>query len=210
MSLLIQQIPNKPIDSNSYVVYKQETNACIIIDPGTEDSVDLIDFIKIKHLRPEYIFLTHEHFDHIWGVNKLRSIYKAKIVCSKICSLKIIDKKKNMSVFYNQIGFETFPADLIIEDINYQLIWNGENIKFIDVPGHTNASVCILIENNLFTGDTIIKNTKTVTKLPDGSKEKLIESFSLLENSLKNRKIKIYSGHGPSFYYNEINNYDLI
>ena len=62
---------------------------------------------------PEYIFLTHEHFDHIWGVNLLKEIYNSHLICSLTCSQKIVNKKKNMSIFYNQVGFEIYPVDII-------------------------------------------------------------------------------------------------
>lgn len=204
MNILVERIPNKPINSNSFVIYTKANNSCIIIDPGTEDCIDLFNFLKIRKLKPEYIFLTHEHFDHIWGVNKLKDTYNCKIVCSLNCSQRIIAKKKNMSIFYNQVGFETYPADIHIENIDNQIEWNGEKVEFIATQGHTDASICILIDNNLFTGDTVIKNIKTIIKLPGGSKTKLQESFSLINNKFKGKHIMINSGHGESFWYDEL------
>lgn len=209
MSIFIERIPNKPIESNSFVIYTYANNSCIVIDPGTEDCNDLIEYLEGKRLIPEYIFLTHEHFDHIWGVNKLKETYNSKIVCSIDCSVRIIDSKKNMSLFYNQIGFETYPADIYIEDTNYHLEWNDKKVEFISTKGHSDASICILIDNNLFTGDTIIKNSKTVIKLPGGSKSKLIESLYLLNNKFSEKHIRIHSGHGDSFWYEEVKNQKL-
>lgn len=204
MHILVERILNKPIDSNSFVVYSSENGSCIIIDPGTEDSTDLLKFIHENNLQPEYIFLTHEHFDHIWGVNKIKNLYDLDLVCSIDCALKIVDKKKNMSIFYNQLGFETYAADVLIDDDNNCLIWNGIQVEFILTPGHTNASLCILINNHLFTGDTIIKNFKTVVKLPGGSKLKLRESLSLLDLKFAGKQIIVHPGHGESFFYDEI------
>jgi hydroxyacylglutathione hydrolase len=204
MSIFVERIPNKPIDSNSFIIYTQENGKCIIIDPGSEDCSDLIGFIEKRGLNPEYIFLTHEHFDHIWGVNKLKDIYKCKIVCSTVCAERIIVNKKNISLFYDQIGFETAPADIKIEDINNHFEWNGMNVEFILTKGHTDASICILIGNNLFTGDTIIRNTKTLTKLPGGSMTKLKESLTLLNKKTLNKQIMIHSGHGESFWFNDL------
>jgi len=204
MNILVQRIINKPVDSNSYVIYKQNIKNCIVVDPGTENCTILLDFLYSNNLIPEYIILTHEHFDHIWGVNKLKDIFKSKIVCSKDCSKKIIDKKKNMSVFYNQIGFETYPADILIEDINYVLSFNNYIINFIKTPGHTNSSICINIDKKLFTGDTIIKGLKTVIKLPGGNKKKLLESLNEIFTKFYNQDIKLYPGHGDVCFINEI------
>jgi hydroxyacylglutathione hydrolase len=210
MSILIERIPNKPIDSNCFVVYSTDDECCIIIDPGTEDCADLIGFIEDLNLKPEYILLTHEHFDHIWGVNRLKCIYKLKLVCSRDCAAMLIDKKKNMSVFYNQVGFETCPADILIEDINNQLEWNCKHLEFIATRGHSEASICILIDNNLFTGDTIIRNNKTVVKLPGGNKNKLKDSLLLLDKKFLGKHLQIHSGHGESFWYDEFRTQELL
>ena len=210
MSVIAKRIPNKPINSNSFVVYTEANNFCVIIDPGTEDCADLIAFINQKKLIPEYIILTHEHFDHIWGVNKLKEIFNCKLLCSKDCSARITSRKKNMSFFYNQVGFETYPADIHIEDIDYQIFWNQKVIEFISTKGHSDGSICILIENNLFCGDTIINNCKTVIKLPGGSKSKLINSLSLLEKKFSGKQIRIHSGHGESFWYEDVKNIKLL
>jgi hydroxyacylglutathione hydrolase len=210
MGVFIQQIPNAPIDSNSFVVYTKTNLPCIVIDPGTENCKDLIEFLEGNKLRPDYIFLTHEHFDHIWGINTLKDIYNSKIVSSDNGAQCIIYKKKNMSVFYDQIGFETYPADIKVEEIDYKLDWAGIKIEFITTKGHTDASICIFIENNLFTGDTIIKNIKTVIKLPGGSKVKLLESISLLDNKFRGKQIMVHPGHGESFWYDEIKKQELI
>jgi hydroxyacylglutathione hydrolase len=210
MSFLVKRILNKPIDSNCFVVYSNKNETCLIIDPGTEDCTDLIEFIENNWLKPDYVLLTHEHFDHIWGVNRLKVIYDLKLICLRDCAVMIIDKKKNMSLFYNQIGFEICPADIFLEDIDYQLDWNGKKIEFIVTGGHTEASVCILIDNNLFTGDTIIRNTKTVIKLPGGSKNKLKDSYLLLNKKFLGKQIQIHSGHGESFWYDELKIQELI
>ena len=71
MSIHIAQIKNQPVDSNCYVVSHEGFQGCIVIDPGTKDGDELFKYLTGKNLRPEFIILTHEHFDHIWGVNKL-------------------------------------------------------------------------------------------------------------------------------------------
>ncbi|MDR3244892.1 MAG: MBL fold metallo-hydrolase, partial [Prevotellaceae bacterium] len=144
----------------------------------------------------DFIILTHEHFDHIWGADKIREKYNTKLYCSEFTANAIINKKKNMSLFYNQIGFELQPADLILQD-GHQINWHGTEISIISTPGHTKGSICIKIDNNLFTGDTIIKSIRTVTKLPGGSEEELANSMEKLMNiGLLN--LNLYCGHGEN------------
>jgi hydroxyacylglutathione hydrolase len=210
MGIVVGRIINRPVDSNSFVIYKNGCSGCIVVDPGTSDCSELLTFLNHNHLKPDYLFLTHEHFDHIWGVNKLKELYSSKIVCSQVCAEKIVERKKNMSVFYDQIGFQSFPADIITESISNRFLWNNSEFEFIGSRGHTDGSVCIAIEDKLFTGDTIIKNYKTVIKFPGGSKEKLLGSLDLLFHKFNNREIIVYPGHGDSFYLNEINKEQLL
>jgi len=147
---------------------------------------------------PEYIFLTHEHFDHIWGVNLLKEIYNSQLICSLACSQKIVNKKKNMSIFYNQVGFEIYPADIIVYD-ETKIQWFNNIFQFIETPGHTDGSICIRIDGKLFTGNTMIKNHKTVIKFPGGNKEKLEKSLAELFSISANQKVIVYPGHGEVF-----------
>lgn len=203
MSIIVKRIINKPIDSNCFIVFTKENNKCIIIDPGSEDSSEIISFIKGNELIPKYIFLTHEHFDHIWSVNELKTEFDIQLCCSPMCSDRIINKKKNLSLFYNQVGFETHPSDLIVSP-NESLSINSISIKIIDTPGHTDSSICIQVENNLFTGDTIIDGEKTPVKLPTGSLEALNDSLILLKNMFRNYSdVDIYPGHGNTFKFSD-------
>jgi glyoxylase-like metal-dependent hydrolase (beta-lactamase superfamily II) len=193
--LHIKKIVNSPIDSNCYVAYRKDSKKCFIVDPGSANSGLIHDFLKAAGLNPLYILLTHEHFDHIWGVNDLKDVYGSKIICSEACSNAIIHKKKNMSIFYDQVGFESYPADYTIESIDNKL--EGDfSIHFLITEGHTPGSICFLADGNLFTGDTIIPGIKTVTKFPGGNREKLFCSVELLISQFGERTRIIYPGHG--------------
>lgn len=197
-------VKNNPVDSNSFVIYQEDSSDCIIVDPGTQDCKDILRILEENRLSPQYIILTHEHFDHIWGTNLLKDIFGCKIICSRDCADRITDRKKNLSVFYDQVGFETYPADIIINDCKESLLWNGLEIQFFPAKGHTEGSICFLLNDNLFTGDTIIKNHKTVVKFPGGSKEKLQQSIDYIFSVFKGKKIVVYPGHGDSFCLDEI------
>lgn len=205
MGLIIKRIVNKPIDSNCYVLYTRELKTCLIIDPGTKECEELTFFLTEQNLNPEYILLTHEHFDHIWGVNFLKDRYNCKIVTSRECANKIIDKKKNMSIFYNQIGFETYSSDIPFDDNSYNLDWQDQKITLFKTMGHSDGSICFKINNYLFTGDSLIKDLKTVTKFPSSSRMKLIDSIKTIKSYCDNQTI-FYPGHGSNF---EFFNYDL-
>ena len=205
--LIVHQIINIPVTSNCFVVYdKTFGNECIVVDPGSESDDVLLDYFMQNELKPRYIILTHEHFDHCWGVNELREHFPtAELVCSMICSEAIQDKKKNYSVFHQQPGFDLKPADIILEDVNWSLSWNNFKLGFVPAQGHSAAGILFFFDKYVFTGDTLIKDIKTVTKLKTGSKEKLMESVVLLEKE-KGKNLIICPGHGETF---GLDGYDL-
>ena len=199
MSLCVDRIINNPIPSNCFVIYDLDlSNRCVIVDPGTEECIDLYSFLKAKKLNPEYVILTHEHFDHIWGCNKIIEDYKITLVCSSVCLQAIKDSKKNHSLFYNQKGFCVDYDNFIVSDDESSLIWSTYTFDFFEALGHTSSGILVLIENYLFTGDSLIKGYKTVTKLLSGSKDKLKETITFI-NSLKSKGYIVNAGHEESF-----------
>ena len=205
--LCIKQILNNPIDSNCFVIFdKAIGEGCIIVDPGSKNNSIFFDFFDTKDLNPQYIILTHEHFDHCWGVDELRNKYPdIKLVCSAICSDAIQNEKRNYSVFYQQPGFEVGAADIITEEADWSLDWNGYKIRFEPAQGHSAAGIIFFIDRYVFTGDSLIKDIRTVTKLKTASKDKLSETISLLEKE-KGKGLIVCPGHGEMF---ELDSYDL-
>ncbi|KQO33258.1 hypothetical protein ASF10_18020 [Flavobacterium sp. Leaf82] len=204
LEILVRTIQNQPIDSNCFVLYNNLNPSCIIIDPGSEDCIELLIFLKENNLVPEYIILTHEHFDHIWGVNKLLELFDCTIVCSKKSSESIVDKKKNLSIFYNQVGFEialTGKVRIISDEV---LKLGNYILQFKETPGHSLGSVSFWINEMLFTGDVFIKDTKTVTKLPGGSKEQLSKTIYELDKLFNKKSMMVYPGHGEIFLFRDI------
>lgn len=202
-NLNILQIKNEPVDSNCYVIFCDNSNKCLVIDPGTQDCHDLLLILYSQNLIVEHILLTHEHFDHIWGVNKLMDVFRCSLICSLDCSSNIVNKKKNLSFFYDTIGFESNSATHLIEELNYQLWWNEYCIELLSTKGHSEGSICIIISGNIFTGDTLIKNKQTIVKLPGGNKKFLSKSLMNI-NAKVNDSYLVHPGHGESFAYSEL------
>jgi hydroxyacylglutathione hydrolase len=200
----VKTVKNSPIDSNCYIVYQKENSRCLIIDPGTPDMEEVINFLIVQNLTPEYIILTHEHFDHIWGVTALLEYSDPIIIANKYCIESIKDPKKNLSLFYDQKGFFISKEVKSIELIGETLIWEKFVIKFISTPGHSDGSISILINENLFSGDLMINGLKTITKLPSGNKKKLLNSLKMVKCQFSSIKTLVYPGHGESFFLDDI------
>lgn len=206
MAIEIHRIINVPIDSNCYIIYDtQKSDDCVIVDPGSEKNDELINFLTHHTLSPNYIILTHEHFDHCWGVNDLRERYpKIKLICSSICSEAIQDSRATYSHYYCKPEFVIAPADILLEDVKWKVEWNNYEFDFATAKGHSTSGIFIFVENAVFTGDTLVKNVKTTTKFKTGSLSDLKQSLQNLSR-YKGRGLIVYPGHSEPFELDEYN-----
>jgi glyoxylase-like metal-dependent hydrolase (beta-lactamase superfamily II) len=196
--MLIQRIPNTPVDSNCFVLHELQSKECLIIDPGSEDNTELMSYLSQNELIPSTVILTHEHFDHIWGVVGLSNYFTIDLICNRACATAIASPKKNLSIFHNQVGFSISGQIKTTEELNHEFFWQGKFLRFIQTPGHSEGSMSIQLDEMLFCGDLMIQGKKTITKLPGGSIDKLKKTLSFLKSELSPGTI-IHSGHGESF-----------
>ncbi len=192
------------ISINSYVlIYK---NLSVVIDPNNFDEIEK----SLNGTKLEYIFLTHEHFDHIMAVDKLREKYGAKLIAQKFTSDNIQSSSKNLSKF-SQIIFDFMKktpnpkveeiiikkADIEYED-SYILNWHGQTFFFKHTPGHSEGSSCIYVNNCLFTGDSLFEHIDT--SFLGGKKAKLDYTNNTIPffHSL-DKKMQVFAGHYNSF-----------
>jgi hydroxyacylglutathione hydrolase len=199
--IFVEKIINKPVDSNTYILSGIECKDCLIIDPGDPDISKLINYFSVINKTPVAILLTHEHFDHIYGVNELLKLYpEIKIYGSLKTIERIQNKRKNLSLYYDQVGYEILNANfkIIIDDC---ITISAFNIKILKTIGHTDSSLSYLLEEKLFTGDFLINKTTTVTKLPSGNRLDFSCSFEKFKKIIY--KSVIYPGHGEIFNFDE-------
>lgn len=196
----------------NYVWSVYDANSWLIIDNNCGLLIDVVDsdelYKRIDKLDKIIIMLTHSHFDHICGLNKVREIRPDSTVYStKQCSINIGNKHNNMSssanvfmTFYKGTPFEgniditeCKPADITFDE-KYDFIWQNHFIELKSFFGHSNDSMAVLVDNKyLFSGDTILP-IPTVTRFKGGSTERF-----WLEDIPNLRKLvvdKVFPGHG--------------
>lgn len=201
----VKRFVNSPVPSNTYLVSIENTRSCIVIDPGSKEEPELMAYINEKGLNVDYILLTHEHFDHCWGVNELIEKTEAKVVCMQNCKDKVLQPSNYFNKFYfnSEEEYSVDRVDYVVEDLDCVLNWNGTNIRFIETKGHSPGGMCINIENTLFTGDTLLLNTKPVLmKRLGSSKVDYKESVMRVFDEFPEETI-VCPGHGESFLLKE-------
>lgn len=192
------------LEDNNYLLIDEKSKEAVLID-CTEKNVQIEEAIERYGATLKYVLLTHGHFDHVLGVNDFRRKYDCQVLMHE-ADQPLLD---NMDKFVKEFGMPKVEIQKVDGYINEnKIITFGEiEIKTIHTPGHTLGSVCFLVEDKLFTGDTIFYETVGRTDLAGGS-------FSELQNSIKNKvftldeNIEILPGHGraTTVGYEKINN----
>jgi hydroxyacylglutathione hydrolase len=201
--MIIERFVNQILDSNCYLIIKKDCKNVIVVDPGDNDLRELINHLEINDLSVEYVIFTHEHYDHIAGGKLLKDKFDSKFIGSEECAEAIINPKKNLSIFYNDQPYISPDIDITIEKLSFLLVWNSFNLKFFSTPGHSKGSISFMIGNHIFTGDTLIKDIKTITNLPGGNKNSLEKSLELIRSNCNNDTM-ILPGHKNKFRYKEL------
>ena len=177
------------INENCYLV--SSDNAAIVIDPGY-CSDEITAFLKDNSSKERLIMLTHCHFDHIGAAKKLSETAGVKIAIGRLDADGLSNPSYNLSSTF-RTHLEPFNADILLEDGNIVTVGDLK-IKVILTPGHTKGSVCYLIGNNLFSGDTLFYESFGRTDFPGGSEEEMINSFYKLITKL-DKTVKVFPGH---------------
>ena len=202
--MIIKQLTVGPIQVNNYVVIDEESKDAIIIDNGGETDL-VLEVLKEHGATLKYILNTHGHFDHIYGEKDLKETTGAKVLIHKDDEYLVQNIKKDCALF-GMTAVEPVEIDEFIED-GQEIVLSGLTFKVIHTPGHTPGGVCYLIDNILFAGDTLFKNSIGRTDLPKGD-------FATLSNSIKSKlftldeNITVYCGHGAptTIGYEKLNN----
>jgi len=177
------------IAANCYLV--SSDNAAIVIDPGLKNEA-VADFLKENSDKQRLILLTHSHFDHIGGAEYLRDETDTKIAISEIEASWLSDGDKNLSNRF-RAHIAPFSADILLKDRqNFSV--GDLNITVMNTPGHTAGSVCYLINDVLFSGDTLFYMTFGRTDFYSGDSKTLRRSLDYILNNLP-EEMKVYPGH---------------
>lgn len=201
--ILVKRFVNTPVPSNTYLLI--DGGKCLVIDPGSKEQTDVRNYIQSHNLSLDYIVLTHEHFDHCWGVNYLLETFSAKVVATRLCAEWVQTPMNYFNqLYYNSDEiFKIEHVDIHVEDIGFSMMWGEIPIVFVKTPGHTDKGMCVEIGGCLFTGDTVLYRTKPFLKKRYGaSKDELKQSIKKLFLSYPNNT-KVYPGHGEVFELRE-------
>jgi glyoxylase-like metal-dependent hydrolase (beta-lactamase superfamily II) len=196
----VKQVINSKFSSNTYIISDSGSDWVWLIDIG---AVDEVITCLSKGVFVKGVFITHPHFDHIYGINKLIDSFPDCIVWTSEQGKKgLFSDKLNLSYYHEE--------SIIFKGSNIQILCETDKIELfekcfletIETPGHNWSCLTFKIENYLFTGDSYIPNVKVVTKLKGGNMEASGKSLQKISNNMCENTI-ICPGHGEMTQINK-------
>lgn len=200
----VHLFPAPFLDSRMYLLLQNGRG--LAVDPC--DSREAEALLEKEGARDLLVLLTHEHYDHISGVNRLRELLPCRVVCSEACAQGMADPRKNAAAYWEALfpqgrrngALPPDPAYACQADRTYrgrlELEWEGLALELRELPGHSPGNQLILAEGKYaFTGDSLIPGRRVVTRLPGGSRRVFREKAAPVLAALGPDTV-IFPGHG--------------
>lgn len=171
------------MDNYSYILQDSTSNISAVLDPS--EITPIVNKLNELHLKPNYIFNTHHHFDHTDGNKEIKKIYKAKVV-------------GNFSDAHRIPEF-----DIGVNDGEKFMLGDSE-AQIIDVSAHTQGHILWYFAKDkaLFTGDTLFN--LSIGGLFEGTPEQMFKALQKIKSLPDD--VDFYPGHeytlsGANFAY---------
>ncbi len=185
-------MPCGPVMANSYLVRREGSPTCVVIDPA--DAPLICDELQKKGLTCTHILLTHGHFDHVWGAADLKEKTGARVYIHQADAPMAAGQVSYFSAM--SYGLKPCAADVFVREGD-RIEAAGLTFRVLETPGHTKGGVCYAVdeEQTVFTGDTLFCESVGRTDL-GGSIRELMDS--LFQKLYALDGYTVYPGHEES------------
>jgi glyoxylase-like metal-dependent hydrolase (beta-lactamase superfamily II) len=196
--LRIKSFTFNPFQENTFVV-SDETNECIIVDPGCYEKSEgdaLIGYIKQESLKVTAIINTHCHIDHVLGNYRMKETFKVKLVINRI-EEPFLRAVKSYAPNYGFNLYQESTPDEFIDEKDFVTVGN-QKLEVLFLPGHSPGHIALYHEKEkiILAGDVLFRSSIGRTDLPGGDHDTLIRSIQHNLFQLPD-DVTVYCGHGP-------------
>ena len=189
--MTISRIVNEVFNSCSYIV--EQEKRFWLIDCG--DTQQLLPFIDGNLCG---IFITHAHFDHIYGLNRLISVFPDVPVFTNDAGREgLLSDKINLSRYHESPFVFEKPENIrLVEDGEMVRLFDDVKVQAVFTPGHSPCCITWVMHEAVFSGDSFIPGVKTVTNLPHADKALAAKSEAHIRDLIQQREV--YPGHSAA------------
>lgn len=189
--MLIRRIINSSLLSNTYMLSEHGNHNVALIDIG--DLGPILRMLKSEDVISK-VFLTHIHYDHIYGLPDLLAIFpNCEVFTSDFGKEALRSAKLNLSKYHNDpIICEPKKLKVLSDGDTVELF--NSHIQTIATPGHNKSCLSYLIDDNIFTGDSFIPRHKVIESMPNSDRNDA-RKYELFLSKLSMGK-NLFPGHG--------------
>ena len=196
----ICRIVNSVIKSCTYIISEPGAESIYVVDPG--DAIPVLNSVG-KSGCLKGVFLTHVHYDHIYGLNELVMRFPEMPVYTIADGKDALSSpRKNLSRFHYEMNDFIFskPENVITmpDDGCSIKIYDDLEIIARPTPGHDVTCVSYFLDNIIFSGDSYIPGCKLIKNFPRSNSELAVFHESELKR-LEQKGYSIYPGHAVDF-----------
>ena len=188
MSFIVNQIFN----SITYILPIGAEKECYLVDCGD------VEKIIVQGWKVRGVLLTHSHFDHIYGLNKLVEAFPEVLVYTNQTGKEgLVNDKWNFSRYHTEVEnfvFSKMENVKVLEE-GVQTLDGDLHVNVLFTPGHDPSCISYIVEKNLYTGDAYIPGIEPFQKFPRSNKEQATESLVRLQELENKYGYIIYAGH---------------
>lgn len=198
-------VVNTIFNSITYILPVGDTRDCWLVDCGD------VEKVIEQGWRVRGVLLTHSHFDHIYGLNRLMEVFPSALIYTNAQGAEGLQNPKwNFSRYHEEFKsfvfckpenvrviesegrislFSTEGSDPAVESPRFL-----EEVEALFTPGHEPSCVSYRIGDVLFTGDAYIPGVKVVTNFPRSNMQLAAESLERLQE-MERSGLKVMPGH---------------
>lgn len=204
--MLVVGFPVGSLQANCYVLAREESAPCLIVDPG-QDAVEALDEQLGKHgLTPAAVLLTHGHFDHVFSAAEVCRAHEVPLWIHPDDRFMLTDPGAALGpqgeALFAGMPPMTEPSDVRELADGMELELARISVRVTHSPGHTSGSVLFGAGTDeggrlMFAGDTLFAGGIGRTDLPGGSHEQMRNTLSGRVLSHDDETV-VLPGHGPT------------
>ncbi len=197
--LTVQPFTFNPVQENTYVVYN-EKGQCCIIDPGcyfAAEEAELKRFVEENRLQPILLLNTHCHLDHIFGNRFVHKTWGLELHIS-LPEKQVLDFGPASGQLW-QLPFDNYDGPLHYLEEGDEIRIGDEILQVLLTPGHSPGHLSFYSHDHKFiiSGDVLFQGSIGRTDLPGGD-------FNILEQSIRTKlytlpqDVIVHPGHGET------------
>ena len=191
--LQIKEIINSIFTSKTYILSKEGCDNAWVVDIG--DIEPVLEYLEATGKTLAGLFLTHAHFDHIYGLPVLVKHYpECKVYVTEYAKEALASDKLNMSRYHETPMRYEGDNVVVVHEGEKMILFEGEpEMRFFETPGHNPGCLTMMMGDVIFTGDAYIPGVGVTCQVPHANKEQAKESLDRIIKMAEGKTI--FSGH---------------